>query len=322
MKAIVCTKYGPPEVLQLQQIETPTPRDNQVLVRVCAVSANPLDLGGMSGALIARAISGAWRGPKNPVLGCDIAGRVEAIGKDVTRFAVGDEAFGAIGAGGFAEYACGSEKGLVKKPAHISYESAAASPVTGLTALQALRDKGHIQAGQRVVINGAAGGVGTMAVQMAKAFGAQVTAVCGAPHVDLLRTIGADHVIDYSKQDFTRNGQQYDLILAINGYHPIWAYSRALAPGGTSVVVGGSLRQVAEAMLLGRRMSGADAKNLGFLGVAKINTDDLQLVSDWLASGKIDPVIEKRYTLEQTPEAMRYLKTGHVGGKLVIGVAP
>ncbi len=317
MKAIICTRYGSPEVLQLQEVEKPQPKDDQVLVRVCAASLNALDLNGMKGPLVMRVLSGSMREPKNKVLGADIAGRVEAVGREVTRLAPGDDVFGGIGAGGFAEYACVSAERLAKKPAGVSYEAAAASPVTGFTALQAVRDRAHVKPGQRVLVSGAAGGVGTMAARLAKAFGADVTAVCGAGHVDLLRSAGAHHVMDYTAQDFTRSAERYDVILAVNGYHPIWAHARALAPNGTYVVVGGALRQIAEVMALGKMLA-RDGRTLMFMGIAKVNASDLETLAQMLAAGQIAPVIEKCYSLGQVPEAMRYMAGGHVGGKLIV----
>jgi NADPH:quinone reductase-like Zn-dependent oxidoreductase len=241
MKAIVRQKYGSPDVLELREVEKPTPKDDEVLVKIHASSANPADRATMSGPpfLFRFLFQMGLRKPKDPRLGNDIAGQIEAVGSNVTQFKPGDEVFGAF-TGGFAEYASVPENRLALKPANISFEEAAAVPVAALTALQGLRDKGHIQPGQKVLVNGASGGVGTFAVQIAKSFGTEVTAVCSTRNLDTARSIGADHIIDYTQEDFTRNGQRYDLILAVNGYHPILDYRRALSPKGIYVMAGGS----------------------------------------------------------------------------------
>ena len=246
MKAIVQTEYGPPDVLELRDVAKPVPADDEVLVKVCAASVNAYDWHLLTAdVFLVRLMGGGLRKPKNTRTGADIAGRVEAVGKNVTQFRPGDEVFGDIaGHGGFAEYAAAPERALALKPANLSFEQAAAVPMAGITALQGLRDQGKSTAGQRVLVNGASGGVGTFAVQIAKAFGAEVTAVCSTRNVEQARALGADHVIDYTKEDFTKSGQQYDLILAANGYHPLWDYRRALAPHG-------HLRH-------GRRQDGAD----------------------------------------------------------------
>src|SRR5215212_3158500 len=243
MKAIVNTTYGSPDVLQFKDVEKPSPTDDEVLIKVLAASVNAADLHFLrADPFLIRFMSGLLK-PKTTILGADIAGRVEAVGKNVTQFKPGDEVFGDIsgcGWGGFAEYVCAGEDALVLKPANITFEQAAAVPMAAVTALQGLRSKGQIQLGQKVLVNGASGGVGTFAVQIAKSFGAEVTAVCSTRNLDLVRSIGADHVIDYTKEDFTRNGQRYDLILAANGYQPISAYKRALSPAGIYVTTGGS----------------------------------------------------------------------------------
>jgi NADPH:quinone reductase-like Zn-dependent oxidoreductase len=249
-----------------------------------------------------------------------VAGRVEAVGKNVRQFKPGDEVFGDIGNGSFAEYALGTEKQLALKPANLSFEAAAAVPVAGLTALQGLRDVGKIQAGQKVLINGAAGGVGTFAVQIAKAFGAEVTAVCSTRNLDQARQLGADHVIDYTKENFTHSRKQYDLIFAANGYHPLAAYKRALTPKGIYVMAGGQARQIFEPMLLGGWYSEKDGRKLTSVS-AEMNLDDLLTLKEMLEAGKIVPAIDKQYPLEQTVEALRYLGSGHARGKLVISVA-
>jgi NADPH:quinone reductase-like Zn-dependent oxidoreductase len=236
LKAIVITQYGPPEVLQLREIATPTPAVDQVLIKLYAASVNPLDSFMMRGPLFFLPSVGKLLKPKHQVIGADIAGRVESVGKDIKKFRTGDEVFGASfqgkGLGGFAEYVCSTEDRLALKPVNLSFEQAAAVPVAAITALQGLRDHGQIERGQTVLIDGASGGVGTFAVQIAKSFGAEVTAVCGPGNVDQARLIGADHVIDYTQEDFTRSGQRYDLILGVNAHHSIFAYRRALAQTG------------------------------------------------------------------------------------------
>ncbi len=322
MKAIVYTEYGPPDVLQFKEVEKPTPKEGEILVKIHAASVNTLDLA-MRGPFLARIITGGLLKPKDPRLGADIAGRVEAVGTNVTQFQPGDEVFGAY-EGGFAEYVSVPENRVALKPANSSFEEAAAAPVAALTALQGLRDKGQIQPGQKVLIHGASGGVGTFAAQIAKAFGAEVTAVCSTQKVDLVRSIGADHVIDYTQEDFTRNGQRYDLILAVNGYHPIFAYRRALRPTGRYVLVGGSkahvLQALLQALLLGPVISRTGRQKMGFMGIAKINQKDLVYMKELLEAGKVVPVIERRYPLRETAEALRYLEEGHARGKVVITV--
>jgi NADPH:quinone reductase-like Zn-dependent oxidoreductase len=260
--------------------------------------------------------------PKNTILGADIAGQVAAVGRNVKQFQPGDEVFGDIagyGNGGFAEYVSAPENALALKPANLSFEEAAAVPMAAVTALQGLRDQGKIQPGQKVLINGASGGVGTFAVQIAKSFGAEVTAVCSTRNLDMVRSIGADHVIDYTQEDFTQNGQQYDLIFAVNGYHPILAYKRALAPKGIYVMAGGTLAQIFQAILLGPWMSKIDGKKMGSVS-AKPNQKDLVFMKGLIEAGKVVPVIDKRYPLSEAAEALRYLGEGHARGKVVITV--
>jgi NADPH:quinone reductase-like Zn-dependent oxidoreductase len=316
MKAIRYTKYGSPDVLQFKEVEKPLPQDHQLLIKVHAASVNTLDLA-MKGPLVARLITGGLLKPKDQRLGADIAGRVEAVGADAKQFQPGDEVFG-ISAGAFAEYACTAEDKLALKPANVSFEAAAASPVAALTALQGLRDKGHIQPGQKVLINGASGGVGSFAVQIAKSFGAEVTAVCSTRNLEMARSIGADHVIDYTKEDFTQNGQRYDLIIAVNGYHPILDYKRALSPGGLYIVLGGSMAQIFQGILLGPLVSRIGSQKMDFMGIAKTNQEDLVFIGELLEAGKVVPVIERRYPLSETAEALRYLEEGHARGKVVI----
>ena len=317
MKAIVYTRYGPPDVLQLREIEKPTPKDDEVLVEVHAASVNAFDWHMLRAKpFLVRLMGGGLLKPKNKILGADIAGRVEAVGRNVKQLQPDEEVFGTI-RGGFAEYACAREKYLALKPANISFEEAAAVPMAAVTALQGLRDKGQIRPGQKVLINGASGGVGTFAVQIAKSFGAEVTGVCSTRNLGMVRSIGADQVIDYTQEDFTRSGQRYDLILAANGYHSILDYRRALSPKGTYVMTGGSMAQMFQAMLLGPWMSMSGSKKMGSL-TAKLNQRDLVFVKELLEAGKVVPVIERRYPLSQAAEAVRYLEGGHAQGKVVI----
>jgi NADPH:quinone reductase-like Zn-dependent oxidoreductase len=320
MKAIVYHRYGSPDVLKVEEIEKPTAGDNEVLVRIRAASVNPFDRHLMRGEpRFLRAMSGL-RKPKNKRLGVDVAGQVEAVGRNITQFKEGDEVFGSC-RGSFAEYGCASEDRLALKPANITFEDAAAVPVAGLTALQGLRDKGRIQRGQRVLVNGASGGVGTFAIQIAKSFGAEVTAVCSTRHVETARSIGADHVIDYTQEDFTHSGQRYDLILAANAYHSILDYRRALSRKGIYVVSGGASVQLLQAMFLGPLLSLIGSKRMGLIS-AKIKKKDLVLLSELLETGKIVPVVDRRYPLSEVREAIRYLEEGHARGKVVISLEP
>jgi NADPH:quinone reductase-like Zn-dependent oxidoreductase len=319
MKAIVYERYGPPDVLQLKEIEKPAPKDDEVLVKVHAASVNAADWHLLRGKpFLMRLMGFGLLKPKNKILGSDIAGRVEAVGRNVKQFHPDDEVFGKI-LGGFAEYACAHENELVLKPANTSFEEAAAVPLASITALQGLRDKGKIQPRQKVLINGASGGVGTFAVQIAKSFGAEVTAVCSTKNSDMARSIGANHVIDYTKEDFTKNGQGYDLILAANGYHSILDYKRALAPTGTYVMTGGSMAQLYQAMLLGPWISMTGSKKMGNL-MAKFNQKDLVFMKELLEAGKVKPIIDRRYPLSEVADALRYLEEGHARGKIVITV--
>ena len=319
MKAIVCTQYGPPlDVLQLKEVDKPTPTDNQVLVKVYAASVNKKDLAPMRGAFMARLLGTGLLKPKRQILGDDIAGRVEAIGKDVKQFQPGDEVFGDASEA-FAEYANAREDLLALKPTIVTFEEAAAVPVAAITALQGLR-AGQIQPGQKVLINGASGGVGTFAVQIAKSFRTEVTAVCSPQNVDNARSMGADHVIDYTQEDFTKSGQMFDLILAVNGYNPILGYRNALSPKGICVVLGGELPQIFQALVLGPLISRGGGKKIGFMGIAKLNHKDLILLKELLETGKIKSVIDRRYPLSEAAEAIRYLEEGHARGKVVIAV--
>ncbi len=317
MKAIVRTKYGPSDALQFREVEKPSPKDNEVLIKLHAASVNPLDLFTMRGAPLIRLLPGL-RTPKDKRIGVDVAGRVEAVGRNVTQFKPGDEVFG-VCRGAFAKYACASEDKLARKPANISFEDAAAVPVAAITVLQGLRDKGRIQKGQRVLVDGASGGVGTFAVQIAKSFGAEVTAVCSTRNVDTARSIGADHVIDYTREDFTRSGQRYDLILGANAHHSIFDYRRALSPDGIYVVVGGGLARIFQAMLLAPLLSLIGSKKTCFF-IANINQKDLVFLKGLLEAGKVVPVIDRRYPLSDAAEALRYLEQRHVRGKIVLTV--
>jgi len=322
MKAIVYTEYGAPDVLQLREVEKPTPRDDEVLIKVHAASVNAADLHLLGADPFLIRLSSGLLKPKHTILGAAIAGRVEAVGRNVKQFQPGDEVFGDIsgcGWGGFAEYVCASEDALVLKPTRLSFEEAAAVPMAAVTALQGLRDKGQIQAGQKVLINGASGGVGTFAVQIAKSFGADVTAVCSTGKMDMVRALGADQVIDYTQEDFTHNGQRYDLILAANGYHSIADYKRALSPKGMYVMTGGSGVQLFQAMLLGPWISITGSKKMGNL-LAKPNNKDLVFMKELLEAGKVVPVIDRRYPLCEVPDALRYLGEGRAKGKVVITV--
>jgi NADPH:quinone reductase-like Zn-dependent oxidoreductase len=322
VKAIVHTKYGPPDVLQLTEVEKPTPQDDEVLIKVHAAAANAADWHLLRGdPFIVRLMLGLLK-PKNEILGADVAGRVEAVGRNVKQFQPGDEVFGDLsgcGWGGFAEYVCASENALALKPANITFEEAAAVPMAAVTALQGLRDKGQIQSRQKVLINGASGGVGTFAVQIAKAFGAEVTAVCSTRNLDMARSVGADHVIDYTQEDFAQNGQCYDLILAANGHRSILAYKRALCPTGIYVMTGGSGAQMFQAMLLGPVISMVGSKKMGNL-LMKPNRKDLVFMKELLEAGKVAPVIDRCYPLSEVPEAIRYLEAGHARGKVVIDI--
>jgi NADPH:quinone reductase-like Zn-dependent oxidoreductase len=323
MKAIVYTQFGPPEILQLKDVEKPVPKDDEVLVKVHAASVNFGDLAFVRGEpLMVRLMGAGLFKPKNPILGADIAGQIEAVGSNVTGFQLGDNVYGDISArgfGGFAEYVSVPENTLALKPSNTSFEEAAAVPMAAVVALQGLRDKGHIQPGQKVLIVGASGGIGTFAVQIAKFFGAEVTGVCSTRNLDMVRSTGADHVIDYTQEDFTRNGQFYDLILAMAGYRSIFDYRRALSSTGMYVMAGGSMSQVFQAMLLGPWLSMIGSKKLTSLA-AKPNIKDLAFVKELVEAGKVKPVIDRCYPLSEVAEALRYYGEGHARGKVVIAV--
>lgn len=322
MKAIVCPTYGSPDVLEFREVTKPTPGDDEVLVEIHAAGVNAGDWHLMrADPFLIRLMFGFGK-PKHPILGGDFAGRVEAVGGDVTRFQVGDEVFGSSATfGAFAEYAAVPERALVPKPATVTFEQAAAVPTSAVTALQGLRDHGKLQAGHEVLINGASGGVGSFAVQIAKALGADVTGVCSTSKVDMVRSLGADHVIDYTKEDFTAKGKQYDLILGVGGYHPLSSYRRALKPEGIYVMAGGETKQMFETMVLGSLMSMTGSKKMTNY-IVRSNPEDLAFVGDLLEAGKVRPVIDRSYSLRDVPDAIRYLEAGRAKGKLVIDVAP
>ena len=317
MKAIVYTTYGSPDVLQLKDIEKPMPNDNQVLVKVHAASANPADWHLMRAEpFLARFANGLLK-PKNTRLGADLAGRIEAVGRNVTRFRIGDAVFGELpldAMGSFAEYVCISEELLALKPDKLTFEQAAAVPLAAFTALQGLRDKGQIRPGQRVLVNGASGGVGTFAVQIAKSFGTEVTGVCSTRNLDMVRSIGADHVIDYTQTDFTNTGQRYDLIFDAIGNRSVSDLKRALTPNGICSVAGfTSLSRLFQTMFFG-------GKNVGLMETAKANQADLVFIQGLLEAGKVVPVIDRRYPLSETAEAIRYLEAGHARGKVIVTI--
>ena len=327
MQAVEYTEYGSPDVIRVKEVEKPAPLDDEVLVEVAAASVNAYDWHFLTAdVFLIRLMSGGLRKPKKTTLGADIAGRVIAIGKNVTRFRPGDSVFGTAkgGTGGFAEFVCAPEKALELKPANISFEEAAAVPIAALTALQGLRDKGCIKPGASVLIHGASGGVGTFAIQIAKAFGARVTAVCSTANVEMAHSLGADHVIDYSRQDFTASSERYDLILLANGNRSLFDYKRSLQPNGICVLAGGSVGSIGQifgTMLLAWWISKTGSKKIhSFL--ARIKQEDLAAMKELLESGQVRPVIDRRYPLKDAADALRYLGQGHARGKVVITVAP
>ena len=320
MKAIVYTEYGPPDVMRLQEVAKPTPKDDEVLIKVQAVSLNRSDWESLIGKpLYAR--FGGLRRPGNPILGSDIAGRVESVGSHHQQFKAGDEVFGDILAhmGGFAEYACARGGALALKPAGLTFAEAAAIPQAGVIALQGIRDKGQVQPGQKVLINGAGGGAGTFAIQLAKLYGAEVTGVDNTGKLDFMRALGADHVIDYTREDFTKTGKQYDLILDVIAHRSALAYPRALAPKGRYYCVGGSVATLLQVLVLGPWVSRTQGKHIRVLAVQP-NRQDLLHVAELCEAGKIKPVIDKQFPLSEVPEALRYLGAGLAKGKVVITV--
>ena len=324
MKAIICPKYGSPDVLQLREVVKPVPQEEEVLIQIHAASLNSRDLRMLrANPFFMRLMPGGLFRPKNQILGADVAGRVEAIGCTIKQFKPGDEVFGylpsATARGTFTEFVCVKENLITLKPANLTFEQAAAVPVAAMTALRGLRDDGNIQPGQRVLTQGASVGVGTFAVQIAKAFGAQVTAVCSTRNLEMARSLGADHVIDYTKEDFTQNGQQYDLILAVNGYHPISDYLRTLKPEGTYVVAGGSMAQIIDVASNRKRVSKAGSQKICVLTLEP-NQKDLVFIKELIELGKIMPVIDGCYPLSETAEAFWYFEKEHPKGKVVISV--
>jgi len=320
MKAIVGNTYGIPEVLQLKEVEKPDLTDDGVLVRVRAASVNRMDWYGATGTpWVARPMMGLLR-PKSPLIGGDFAGTVEAVGKDVTDLQPGDEVFGG-GRGSFAEYVC-TEKGVARKPTNLTFEEAAAVPVAALTALQGLRDHGDVQPGQKVLINGASGGVGTFAVQIAKALGAEVTAVCSTRNVDRVRELGADHVVDYTREDFTRSDEHYDVLFDNAGSRSWWACRRVLNPEGTLVLVGGPKTRLLGPLghIVAVRLAAWRSSQRAVFFVAKLNKADLAVLRELLEARTIAPVVERRYELADVADALRYMGEGHVQGKLVVTV--
>ena len=318
MKAVVCRNYGPPDALKYEEIEKPTPGDDEVLLKVRAAAVNPVDRL-FRGPYLLRLMTGL-RKPKDPRLGADVAGQIEAIGKNITHFKPGDEVFGAC-RGALAEYACASESKVVLKPPNVSFEQAASVPVAGLTALQGLRDHGKIRPGQKVLINGATGGVGTFAVQIAKWFGASVTGVCSTTKVEMVRSIGADRVIDYSREDFTKGAEQYDLIFDLAANHSLLACRRVLGSNGIYVLVGGPknvwtfMSRALKGLVLSRLVS----QNF-ITFIARVRSEDLSILGELIATSKVTPIIDRRYSLTEVPAAFRHLEEGHARGKIVISV--
>ena len=321
MKVFVNRKYGSPDVLQLEEVEKPTPADNEILVKVRAISVNPWDWHSMRSKPAFARLALGLRGPKIHVLGADVAGQVEVVGEDVKRFQPGDEVFGDLadfGGGSFAEYVCNSEEAFVVKPTGTTFEEAAAVPLAALTALQGLRDKGQIQSGQKVLVNGASGGVGSFAVQIAKSFDTEVTGVCSTGNIEMVHSIGADRVIDYTQDDFTRNGLHYDLVFDAVGNHSVSAIKRALNPGGICAVIGfSSVGRMMQTVLLGPFMLLGSRKKMGLM-VAKMKQEDLVSIKELVEAGKVIPVIDRRYSFDEIPEAVRYLEEGHARGKVVV----
>lgn len=322
MKAIVFSQYGSPAVLRLDEVEKPAPAEGQVLVKVHAAAANPLDWHRMrADPFLARLSQGFWR-PKVTRLGADLAGVVEAVGAGVTEFKPGEAVFGSIGAGGFAEYACAAEKYFVHKPANVSFEAASATPIVGLTAIQGMGDYGHIQPGQKVLVNGASGGIGTFSVQYAKALGTEVTGVCSTRNLELVRAIGADHVVDYTKTDFSQTGQQYDLIFDTIGNISMSAARRALKAQGRCEVAGFTTqRHIVALSLFGNLKAEQAEKKVGMMGTAEVKKLDLLLIQELLATGKLVPVIDRTYPLHETAQAIAYLEQGHARGKVMVSIA-
>jgi NADPH:quinone reductase-like Zn-dependent oxidoreductase len=319
MKAIVFTKYGTPDVLELKEIDKPIPKEDEVLIKVYAVSINDWDLGLLQGDLINRLINGLLK-PKIKILGSDIAGRIEEVGKNVKKFQPGDEVYGDLSGswGGFAEYVCARENALSLKPASMSFEEAAAIPQAAMLAMQGLRDKGQIQSGQKLLINGAGGGVGTFAVQIAKLYGVEVTGVDSSGKLDMMRSMGFDHVINYKHEDFTKNGNSYDLILDVKTNRSVFDYTRVLSRNGIYVTVGGSLIRLLQALFLRPWISMISKKHIRFV-VLKPNKD-LTYMNQLFEAGKVKPVIDGSYRIDEVPQALRFFGEGSHKGKVVITV--
>ena len=322
MKAIVYTKYGSPDVLNFEEVPKPVPEDNEVLIKIHAAAITAGDVIVLKGEPFVTRFATGLLEPKNTIPGKEVAGRVEAVGENVTQFQPGDEVFGDLSIaswGAFAEYVSVPESAIALKPTNLTFEEAAAVPESAVVALQGLRDKGKVQPGQKVLINGASGGVGSYAVQIAKAFGAEVTAVCSTRNIEMVRSLGADHVIDYTKEDFTQNSQQYDLILAVNGYHPISDYKRALSPEGIYVATGGSMTQSLQATMMGPIISMSGRQKMGGM-LVKPNKNDLVFIKELIEANKVNPVIDRCYPLSEVANAFHYMGKGRAQGKVVITV--
>ena len=320
MKAVVYTRYGPPDVLRLMDVQAPVPKDDEVLVRVHAVSLNASDWEVLQGKPLYSRLGGPFR-PRHHILGSDIAGRVVAAGRNATRFRPGEDVFADILShmGGFAEYVCVRETALAQMPAGLTYDHAAALPQAGAIALQGIQDKGRVQPGHKVLINGAGGGSGMYAIQLAKLRGAEVTGVDNSEKLEFMRSLGADHVIDYTRDDFTTNGRTYDLILDVAAHRPAFAYQRSLTPGGRYLYVGGSVATLLQVLMIGPVLGRAGRKSIRLLAV-RLGVQHLDPLVELIQAGKITTVIDRRFPLSEVPEALRYLGEGHAKGKVVVAI--
>lgn len=322
MKAVVYHKYGPPDVLKVEDVETPSPKDNDVLIKVHATSVNSWDWDLLNGTpFLVRLVGGGLSKPKIHILGCDVAGTVEAIGKKVTQFKIGDEVFGDLSGGnwgGFAEYVCAQEKELTLKPAGVTFEQAASLPQAAVMALQGIRDHGKVKPGHKVLINGAGGGIGSFAIQMAKELGAEITGVDSAQKFDIMKSLGANHVIDYKQEDFTKNGKQYDLVLDVVGHHSIYDYKRSLTPTGIYRMIGGPTPLIFQSVFVAPFITMFSKKKMGIL--AQETNKDLAYLAELVETGKLDPIIDKVFPLSQTADALQYLGDGKALGKVVVTV--